>query len=495
MRRPWHLAAACWLTAAALLAGACTRPADQRDEAITVAAGPTAGADNTGTSIRGGAAAEGAGVAATAEAIAAGDFGSLKNVCGPAAAGVTNSATGSQGVSADEVIVGTFSDPDNKARPGVNQELFDVANVFAAWCNDLGGIAGRRVKVNEHDSGLFNVAPAIADACATDFYIVGGGSVLDDIAVKPRLECLLPQISGFQVTNEARLADLQVQPQSLRADELQAGPMHFLQDKFPDAISKFGAITGNLPALQLTVGQYRTAAEILGWTEVFYQQYNAAGESTWTPYAADIKGAGVRLLAYSGEPENLALLVKALANTGAELDGVIATPNAYDQKLIVSAGAALDKIPVYLGISTIPFENAASSPPMQEFLALFEKYLPKGRSNTLLALNSMSAWLLFAHAATECGAELTRRCVYENSKKPMSWDAGGLFAPTDVKGGYGGSKCFVSVRATSKGFVVEKWRATTGVFNCDDKNVMKLPGNYPVPVMLSDVGKSLADLK
>lgn len=462
----------------------CTRPEGQLD----LANGPAgARATATGTTP--------ASTDPIAAAIDAGDFGSLKAVCGPAAPGVVNTATGSQGVTAEEIVVGTFSDPTNQARPGINQELFDTAEMFSAWCNDRGGVAGRKLKVVEHDAGLFNVAPKIAEACLTDFFLVGGGTVLDDAAVRPRLECLLPQISGYQVTDEARLADLQVQPQSVAADELQQGVFRFVDDRFPDSTDKVGFFTGNLAALQTTIDQYKQAAEGLGWKTAYDDQYNYVGESTWVPYAEDMKRSGIRGLAYAGEPENLALLLTALANVGAALDWVISSPNAYDAKLLEAGGKALDVVPVYSSISFAPFEYADRSPAMAQFLALFDKYLPKGKRRTLLAVNSMSAWLLFAEAAKACGAELTRRCVYENSRKPTAWDAGGLWNAADITDGVGGSPCFVTVHPTSKGFEVVPWNATKDDFNCDDVNILQLTGDYPPPMTLADVGKSIDDLR
>ena len=66
-----------------------------------------------------------------------GDFGSLKNVCrGGSASGATD-----QGVTASEIKVGVFSDVGFTKNP----ELVDAAKVFTSWCNDAGGINGRKL--------------------------------------------------------------------------------------------------------------------------------------------------------------------------------------------------------------------------------------------------------------------------------------------------------------------------------------------------------------
>ena len=55
--------------------------------------------------------------------------------------------------------------------------------------------------------------------------------------------------------------------------------------------------------------------------------------------------------------------------------------------------------------------------------------------------------------------------------------------------------CFVPVLANTKGFSIIDWKANDGPYNCDPANVIKLTGNYGTSTKLSDVGKSLDDLK
>ena len=51
------------------------------------------------------------------------------------------------------------------------------------------------------------------------------------------------------------------------------------------------------------------------------------------------------------------------------------------------------------------------------------------------------------------------------------------------------------VLANTKGFSIIDWKANDGPYNCDPANVIKLTGNYGTSTKLSDVGKSLDDLK
>src|SRR5687768_1099400 len=72
-----------------------------------------------------------------------GSFGDLDEVCSDGDA----SGSTAQGVTDDEIVIGTVSDPGFAGRPGLNQELFDAAKVFSEWCNEAGGINGREIKV------------------------------------------------------------------------------------------------------------------------------------------------------------------------------------------------------------------------------------------------------------------------------------------------------------------------------------------------------------
>ena len=96
----------------------------------------------------------------------AGDFGDLTGVCGPAEGEV--GATGDdpaeyQGVDDTSIKIGTVADPGFEGRPGLNQEIFDTAEAFVAWCNDAGGINGRQLELTLYDAAVNNYQPRVQD--------------------------------------------------------------------------------------------------------------------------------------------------------------------------------------------------------------------------------------------------------------------------------------------------------------------------------------------
>ena len=132
------------LLIAALAGTAC---GGSKKEATTTADVST---ETTAASLSESTAASGGGV---------GDFGDLAAVCGPGSAkGATE-----QGVTDSQIVVGTISDAGNTIIPGLNQELFDAADAFVGWCNEAGGILGRRIVLNKRDACLLYTSPSPRD--------------------------------------------------------------------------------------------------------------------------------------------------------------------------------------------------------------------------------------------------------------------------------------------------------------------------------------------
>jgi hypothetical protein len=142
-----------------------------------------------------------------------------------------------------------------------------------------------------------------------------------------------------------------------------------------------------------------------------------------------------------------------------------------------------------------PFFQADENPATQQYLDLFEQYLPDGKAEALLALQSWSAWLLFAESAKACGADLTRRCLYDEASSVDSWTGGGLHAETNPKEAKP-SGCTSLLEASPDGFAVpDDFERTDGLFGCDEGYVATLEGDYGRGTKLEDVGKSLDDLE
>ncbi|MGZ4689575.1 MAG: ABC transporter substrate-binding protein [Acidimicrobiia bacterium] len=416
-------------------------------------------------------------------------FGDLQDVC------QTGHPSGSpaQGVTPSEIKIATFSDTGFVGRQGLNQELFDTADVFSKWCNDRGGINGRKIVVDKRDAALTNVKAKMTESCADDFMMVGGGAVFDNLGVETRLQCLLPDVAGYAVSPEARGADLLVQPVPNSIKTIPSGDMKWLQKKFPEGAKNYGILTGDVSTTRTQANQMKELADSLGWKKVYEDVYPSTGPSSWTTYADGLKSAGVKGLIWIGEPQFLSKLLIAMQNIGYKPDFIRTDANHYDASLIDEGGAAI-KDNVYVRSAFFPFEDAKAGTATKQYLDAFKQYLPSGKNRTYLGLQAWSAWLLFAKAAKECGNDLTRKCVYDNAKKVTVWTGGGLHAKQDPASGNAG-QCFTLEQATPDGFVVPNVQPNDGIFHCDPKDVYTLKGDYGKGVTLADVGKNISDLK
>jgi ABC-type branched-subunit amino acid transport system substrate-binding protein len=456
------------LVAISLVAGGCTRSEGESE----VGAQEDSGGTETSTGAGGGD----------------GTFGDLEDVCGPGdASGDTD-----QGVTGDSIKVGTISDPGFVGRPGLNQELFDASQVFVKWCNDAGGINGRKIEDTERDAKLTEYKQRITEACQEDFMIVGSGGVFDETGQDERLSCLLPDIPAYQVSPKARGADLSVRPLPTPLDQTSIAVFQYLEKRFPDSTGDVGFLTGNVPATVVVDQQSQEAVESLGWTINYEAQYNAAGEASWTPFVQAMQSDGIKGLVYTGEPENFAKLLQAAADIDYEFDWVVTGGNALDQNFLDVGGDAIKN--VFLLSAVVPPFMADENPATQQYLDLFEKYLPDGKSKALLGYNAFSAWLLFATGVKECGSEVTRKCVLEAVGDVSDWSGGGLHAISQPGTGEW-TRCGIVVEAGPDGFSVpDDFELTDGLFRCEDDSVTDLEGDYGEGAKLEDVGKSLDDL-
>lgn len=404
-----------------------------------------------------------------------GGFGDLGVVCSPAPEG-TELTDSDVGVTADSIQIGTVSDPGFPGRPGLNQELFDTATAFATWCNEHGGINGREIDLKLRDAMLTQFQQRVIEACDEgDFMMVGGGAVFDDTGQAERLACGLPTVAGYVVSGAAAEADLTHQPVPNPAKYLPAGDLKWLAEQYPDSTSKVAVLTGDIATTITVAERYKEAAEQLGWTLVYDDQYASGGEASWRPYAEGVKSSGAKALMWVGEPVNLGKFMVEAQAIGLELDWVRTDANHYDEKLLAEAGDAADG--VYVRSVFAPFIGGAEAgSATDQYLQLVDQYVDGGIT-AYLGDQALSAWMLWATAARDCGADLTRDCVFEKMDGITSWTGGGLHAPIDLSSGKGGD-CFNLYSVEGGEFTLADISPNEGIFNCDPANTLELTGDY-----------------
>ena len=405
---------------------------------------------------------------------ASGDFGTLKDVCGPGnAKGSTD-----QGVTDTSIRVGTMSDPGATAQPGLNQELFDAADEFVGWCNAAGGILGRKLQLDKWDARLTEVSARMIQACGVDFTLVGNGEGLDGTGVDQRTKCKLPEFPAFDVSAAAISAPMTVPAiPNPRDVSLASGAFRMLKEYDAAATQHFGLLSSQFQSINDQGKKDRAAAESFGYKTVYYDELPLVVDN-WRPYAQNLQNKNVQVFLMESAPGQVAPAYKGMQDLGYVPKYSILQPNLYDPSFPSDAGTAIDSSQVYVTAYINPFELADQHPATKLYIDNLNKYV-NGAKPKELGVNATSSWLLWAQSVKACGSHLTRQCVLDQANKVTSWTGGGLSAPFHPGNGPdAGGDCFVLLHATSKGFSVDKkiTKPNTGIFNCDPANAPRLPG-------------------
>ncbi|MFV0317175.1 MAG: ABC transporter substrate-binding protein [Microthrixaceae bacterium] len=385
---------------------------------------------------------EGGGEEAQTTAAPAGDkFGDLDSPCGEGDFTVEADQSGGD---PDVLKIGVANDRTSQIRPGLNKEMWDASNAFAAWCNEQGGIGGLPIEIVDIDGKLLEVESAMTIACNSVFMLVGGGQVQDNLQFtgKPDSdfhECGLADIPGFTVSPEKSDSNGQVQPLPHPSAQVGTGWMQNFTEVDPDDAKSFAIVWGVLPSMETIRNQAQAVIEDQGGEVVGVFDYPVTGLADWTPLAQQVINSGATAMTFVGEPTNLGSFVKSLREQGWEGTPVVET-NSYDQTFIDSAGPEAAEGTV---IRTVyhPFEEADKWPATQQYIDIVTENVPDAKL-AVLGMQSFSAWLLFATAANDCGNSndntLTRACVLESAADIEDWTGGGLHAASDP-GEFGGT--------------------------------------------------------
>lgn len=406
-----------------------------------------------------------------------GEFGDAGVVCQDGEAGGATDT----GVTEGEIRLGTITNKGAEVRPGLNKEMFDVAKAFTDWCNEHGGINGRQLVLDDLDAKLNEYPQRVAEACQDTFALVGGGAIFDNDTAGTREECGLANIAGFVVSPQARAAGQQVQPLPNPVYRLPVQQYKAIQTRHPDA-EKVGLLYVELEGVTTVHAQIKEAYTDLGFEVVYDTTYAPAGETGWRGFVQTMKQEGVQVVELIGEPENMTGLLGAMATEGWYPEAISMQPNMYEAKFEEEAKGAAGDTDIFTRLSFPTFDMTDEYPGMADYIELMETYNKNGKYPAALGAQGLSAWMLFAKAAAECGADLTRDCLLEKAGATTEWTAGGLHSPS-TPGNAEVPPCGIIVRFTQDGFSYDEevTAPNDGVFYCSPDNVAVLDDDYGVP--------------
>ena len=411
--------------------------------------------------------------AATSASSSGGVWPGVGKICEPG----TGGASTVRGVGTKTINIAVFNDASNTITPGLEEEFPQQATAFADWCNAAGGINGRKIVIDNRDAALFNAAQQTTAACQSDFMAVGGGMALDQPAVPIREKCGLGQISGYVVSNLSVLGTDQVDPSGTNTDSISAGWFGALTKAYPKAVKVAGMGAGDTPSVLQPETKDEFAAEAQGWTVVDFLEPPTSVEN-WAPYVEQYQQKGVTAL-WPADDSNFTPFAQAMTTAGYHPDFVILGAQ-FDNSQTQQAVAANPTLPpVYVETQWWPLAQASQNPSTEELVTIMHKYA-KGDPIDFDDEEGMESWLLWAKAASACGATLTVTCVLNHAAATTNWDAGGIQAPiaklTLSNENPQPTPCFAMLQLTAKGIAYDKklTKPTQSIWNCNPKNVVQL---------------------
>jgi ABC-type branched-subunit amino acid transport system substrate-binding protein len=395
-------------------------------------------------------------------------FGTLDSPCGP---GTAKGAT-AKGVTDTSIKIGFGDDAGFAAAPGLDKEMSDAMRPMIKWCNDQGGINGRKIVGTYYDAKVLGIGQVMTQACNDKiFMLVGQGFVLDANQEETRIGCQLSTIPGFAVGTAFASGSGMQQPIPNPGDEEALSSAYQIAKLFPEAVKKAAFAYADFPATAETRDKAFVGYPRAGWKFLNCDQhYNISGESDWKPFASNLKACGVQVVVWVGSPDpNLENFLNASKQVGFKPTAWATDPNQYTASFAKwngQNGGSADN--VYVRQTNVPFEFANQVPAVKQYMDLVNT---SHGSIGLLGEQSTSSFLLFATAVKSCGSNVTAKCVLDAAAAEKAWTGGGLHLPTNP-GENTAPNCGLLLKLTGPNWVKV---APTGseIFDCNDKYVVK----------------------
>jgi len=420
-----------------------------------------AGACSSGRSDGGG------GATATTAGATTASFGTLASPCGPGAA----SGATQKGVTDTAITIGYGDDAGFAQSPGLDHELSDAMKAMIKWCNDQGGINGRTVVGTYHDAKVLDVNNAMAEACQTDFMLVGEGWSLDSGQEQTRLGCGLAAVPGFATSPQFANGKDMIQPLPNPVDYTSVEIASAMQKQFPEQVKKASVMFGNFASTIDTKDKVLASYPQFGFDFLpCPQEYNIQGETDWKPFVQQLKDCGAQAVYFTGSPYPF---FENVLDAAVQIDYHPiwwADANFYDQTLAAwnTAGNGDD---LYVRSTFAPLEEAASNPATQQYIDIVKG---NGGDVSQLGEQATSAFLLWATGAKACGSTLTSACVMEKLSAIHSWTGGGLHAETDPPSNRP-TDCGLVLKLDGTRFVRD-YPEGEGTYDCSPDYVVKVTG-------------------
>jgi ABC-type branched-subunit amino acid transport system substrate-binding protein len=406
--------------------------------------------------------------------------------------GGAKAASNEVGLSAKEIKLAVIADVDNSLSPGLFKKSVDAMEAWAKVVNKEGGIAGRKVVIDFHDSKLnpTETRNGIIKACTDDFAMVGGealfmSNVDDMVNCKDSTGAVtgIPDVPGLALDvaekcspvtwqNSGDATFCATKDQSPQTYKAQQGEFLYYTKVNKD-LHGVWTLPTDLKATrdsEIPIFQAGVNLGIKKDGQGFYDTSARSQQSELTPIIQVVKQNNSNWV-YNGNSAGIA----ALLRKEAIIQGVTSVKvwacniGCYSTDFLDAAQG--DGEGESSGITMLPFYTEWKSNPTMKKLVNAAGGIDNVNSSSV---SSWIAAILFQDAAEKAAAKgaLTRKSLMEALANEHSFDANGITGPFDV-GSHQGPLCYVMTQVKN-GQWQRVYPKKAGAFDCNPKNLVTI---------------------
>jgi len=385
-----------------------------------------------------------------------------------------------RGVTDDTIRVATIVDiQTNEVADGLYTSVLQGAQAWAIWVNENGGIAGRKVELVPIDSGLFDHRLAIEQACDLDVFALVGSKSLNDgpgIELLELDECAMPDFPAAAQSPERRSSPVTFVSNAFMNPFIQAGPLQWFAEEFPDAIASTSVPRVEFPMTLIAAEHMVQVA--LATDYVIVDEPLVRTNEDYNDRIADMEAKDVTTMLWTGDPSRLIALLSAADDASFEFEIVLCDSSCHSDRFLADAGDLAEG--VYSWIPHLPFDEALNTPDLAQYDFRSRNVLGYDGS----ASEGVEAWVagrLFEEAAqlaTGAGTvdfdpdALTRSSVLAAAQTINAWNAEGIYGATNPSISIP-SPCFVLVQVQDNNWE-RVWPEEAAERDCDVDNLFAL---------------------
>ena len=360
--------------------------------------------------------------------------------------------------------------------PGLFKGAEDGTEAYFDYVNSMGGVHGRRIRLDAQDS-LFaggTVATDAANEVKSDFAMVGGFSLLDS-SEQPVIDLAhLPDI-GFPLS-VSLASDPNVYSPLPNADEDEPlGFDQYLEKQFPEAVKHVGIIWENATASTVAAETaFENAMKAVGF-HIVYDRGAGPFETSFLSDVLAMKADGVQMFFTQQLPDNYAAEV-AQEMQQQNFHPINIEGAAYSDQLLKLGGSAVNGMYIVQPYALFLGQDASTVPQV----ALFDKWMKIADPNANFEIESIYGWTsaeLFVDALKAAGAQPTRASLVAALDKITHFDTDGMIPVSDPAQNVP-DNCFLLAQVQDGKIVRVPPTPATG-FDCSSNSYLRAPGWAP----------------